>query len=167
MGKTSIDHFEPDRLHRITKALAVLGFIDRVLRCPDHLNTELLQHPVTHQIQGTVQASLAPHRGQQYIRALFFNNQRDSFPGDRFNIGGIRELGIGHDRGGIGIHQNDPVALFAKRLAGLHTGVVKFARLPDYDRARANHQHRGDVSSLRHVGCLWLLPSGQQTDQKG
>ena len=167
MGKISPDHFESDRLHRIAKSLAVLGFVNRILRCANHLNAELFQYTVAHQVQGTVQAGLAAHGGQQRIRTFFFDNQRNRLPSNRFDIGCIGKLRIGHDGGRIGIHQNDPVALLAQRLAGLNPGIIKLAGLSDYDRTGADHQNRGDISSLGHDLCFLLFPSGQRTDQRG
>jgi hypothetical protein len=59
---------------------------------------------------------------------------------------------VGHDRCRIRVHEDDPVALFAQRLARLRAGVVELARLPDDDRASADDENRLDVGSFRHDG---------------
>ena len=69
---------------------------------------------------------------------------------DRFQVGGIRELGIGHDGRRVRIDQNDPVALFPQHPAGLGAGVVEFGGLADDDRSRADHHDRADVCAPRH-----------------
>src|SRR6185437_2594703 len=62
------------------------------------------------------------------------------------------EIGIGHDRRRIGIHQNDAVALVLQRLAGLRAGIIELTGLADDDRASANDQDRFDVCSFGHSG---------------
>ena len=140
MGEVSCDDIKTNCLHGIPKPLAVLGFVDCILGRPDHLDTEFLQHAVAHQVQRAVQRRLTPHCGQQHVGTLFFNNECNRLPGNRLNIGGIRELGVSHDRCRIGVHQNDPIALLPKRLTGLYSRVVEFTGLPNDNRARANHQ---------------------------
>ena len=141
MGEVTCNDIKTNRLHGIPEPLAILSFVDCILGCPDHLNTEFLQHPVTHQVQRAVQSRLTAHRGQQYVGTLFFDNERNRLPGNRLNVGGICELGISHDRCGIGVHQNDPITLLPKGLTGLHSRVVEFTGLPNDNRARADHQH--------------------------
>ena len=70
---------------------------------------------------------------------------------DRLDIGPVRELGIGHDRGRVRVDQDDAITLFAQGLAGLGARVIKLARLPDNNRAGANDQDGIDVSALRHT----------------
>ena len=88
-------------------------------------------------------------------------------PVDRLDVGGIGHLRVGHDGGRIGVHQNDPVALLAQRLAGLCAGIVELAGLTDDDRAGADDQDAFDVSTLwhdshavsereAHTLCRWL-----------
>ena len=70
--------------------------------------------------------------------------------GDRLDVGGVRHLGVSHDGGGIGVHQDDPEALFPQRLAGLGARVVELARLADDDRPGPDDENRVDVRPLRH-----------------
>src|SRR4029079_5629671 len=74
----------------------------------------------------------------------------DDLRRDRLDISGVGEIGIGHDRRRVRVHQDDPVALFLEPLAGLRAGIVELTGLADDDRARADDQDRFDVGSLRH-----------------
>ena len=73
----------------------------------------------------------------------------DDFRRDRLDVGAVRELRVGHDRGRIRVDQHDLVAFFLQRLAGLHAGVVEFAALPDDDGAGADDENFVDAR------CLW------------
>src|SRR3546814_15131202 len=48
------------------------------------------------------------------------------------------------------VDQDHPVALLAQRLAGLRSGIVELAGLPDDDRACADNEDGPDVGALRH-----------------
>ena len=69
---------------------------------------------------------------------------------DRLDVDGIGELRVGHDGGRVGVHQDDPVAFLAQRLAGLRAGIVELARLADDDRAGADDEDAVDVGALGH-----------------
>src|SRR5258708_13677871 len=58
----------------------------------------------------------------------------------RSDVDGVRHLRVGHDGRGVGIDENDAIALFAQRLAGLGAGIVELARLADDDRSRSDDQ---------------------------
>ena len=75
---------------------------------------------------------------------------RQGPPGHRLDVGGIGHLRVGHDGGRIGVHQDDPVALFPQGLAGLGAGVVELTGLADDDRTRADDQDAVDVGSFGH-----------------
>src|SRR5690606_6904254 len=66
------------------------------------------------------------------------------------DVGGVRELGVGHDRGRVGVGQDHPVALLLEDLAGLGARVVELAGLADDDRAGADEEDRVEVVSTRH-----------------
>ena len=65
----------------------------------------------------------------------------------RSHIGSGR---IGHDGGGVAVDQNNPVALLAQRLAGLHAGVVELAGLANNNRASADDEDGLNVCAFRH-----------------
>ena len=85
--------------------------------------------------EGGVEAGLAAHGGEERVGAFLLDDLGDDLRGDRLDVGGVRELRIGHDRRGIGVHQDDPVPLLAQRLARLSAGVIELARLSNDDGA--------------------------------
>lgn len=102
------------------------------------------------QIHGQIQRCLTAHCRKDGIRLFLLDDGGDVFRCDGFDVGSVRQIRIRHDGGGIGIHQDDPVALFLQCPRGLSTGIVEFARLPDDDGSGADDQNRFYVSSLWH-----------------
>jgi len=47
---------------------------------------------------------------------------------------------VRHDRGGVGIDENDFVAFFAEALAGLRARVVELGGLSNDDRSAPDHE---------------------------
>ena len=114
----------------------------------------LLQDAAPPQFHGGVQAGLAAERRQQRVGFFLLDDFLDHFGRDRFDVGGVGELGIGHDGRRIGVDQHHLKAFLAQRLAGLGPRIVKLARLADDDRAAADNQNLVDVGSFGHgVGC--------------
>jgi hypothetical protein len=145
-------HRQPDLDHRLTEQFAILGQLDRLARGADQLDAKAFQDTMVGQIEGTVQRRLSAHGRQQGIRPLFFDDPRHRAPIDRLDVGGIGHVRIGHDRGGVGVHQHDAETLLAQRLARLRAGVVELAGLADHDRAGADDQDRMQIAALRHGG---------------
>jgi len=83
--------------------------------------------------------------------AFLLDDFCDDFGRDRFDVSAIGEFRIGHDRGRIGIHEHDLVALLAQRLASLHAGIIELAPLPDDDGAGADDEDLVDVGATRHA----------------
>src|SRR6266567_2009447 len=81
----------------------------------------------------------------------------------RLDIGGVGQFRIGHDRGRIGVDQDDAKTLFLQRLAGLGAGIVELARLADDDGAGPDDQDRLDVGASWHVS--WI-PFGERLARK-
>src|SRR5205807_9301960 len=69
-------------------------------------------------------------------------------------------LRVGHDGGRVGVHENDAVALFLERLAGLGAGIIELARLADEDRSGADDEDGVDVSALGHLADGYLPEVG-------
>ena len=119
-----------------------------------------LEHARAEQFHGRVQAGLATECGKQHelaVSADFFQLRQfadDNFlhclGRDRLNVGAIGKFRVGHDRGGVGIHQHHAVAFFLKRLASLRSRIIKLTRLPNNNRASADNQNRMNVVSSRH-----------------
>ena len=69
---------------------------------------------------------------------------------ERLDVGGVGEVGVGHDRGRVRVGQDDPVALLAQHPAGLGARVVELAGLADHDRAGADE--RGSTAMSCAIG---------------
>jgi hypothetical protein len=103
---------------------------------------------------------LTPEGGQQHQLALraealhFPDFTRDDFlhalGRDRLDVSPVGKLRVGHDRGRIGIHQDDAIALLFQRLAGLRARVIELASLANDDRPGANDQNGMNVGAFRH-----------------
>ncbi len=155
VGEPRARRFQPDLGHGLAEQLAVLGLVDRVGRGADHLDIEFVERALPAQRQGAVQRSLSAHGRQQRKAArndvaLLLDDLADDLGRDRLDIGRIRQLRIGHDRGRIGVDQDDPVALLLQRLHRLRAGIIELAGLADHDGTGADDQDGGDVGSFGH-----------------
>ena len=146
---------QADLGHRLAEFLAVLGLVDRLRRGADHLDVVLLQRAHLLQRERAIERGLAAHGRQQgeaalHGVALLGDDLRHHFRRDRLDIGAVGEIGIGHDRRRVRVHQHDAVALGLQRLQRLRAGIVELARLPDDDRPGADNQDGRDVGPFRH-----------------
>ncbi len=144
-------HREADLDHRLLELLAVLCGGDRLGVGADHLGLagHTDQAPLV-QLHGHVEAGLAAECRKHGIGLLAVDDRRQHLPGERLDVRGIGEVGVGHDRGRVRVGEDHPIALFAQHAAGLRAGVVELARLSDHDRAGADDQDRLDVVSAGH-----------------
>ena len=146
----ALGHLEADLDHRFLELLAIFGLVDDVGSCADHLDAELCEDAVLVQVHRGVEAGLAAERRQQGVGAFLLDDLGDDFPGDRLDVGAVGRLRVGHDGGGIGVDEDDGVALFAQGLARLGAGVIELARLPDDDGTRADEEDFLEIGTLRH-----------------
>ncbi len=83
---------------------------------------------------------------------LLGDNLGHNFGHNWFNIGRVGKFRIRHDRGRIGIDEDDAIALFFQRLDRLRARIIELAGLADDDRPRADDEDRGDVGAFGHSG---------------
>ena len=153
-GDPGFRAFQADLVHRLPEELAVLGLFNGLAVRPDELDAEFVQHAALRRLQRRVQRRLAAHGRKESARLLSSDDLRDDLGRDRLDVGRVRHFRIGHDRGGIGVQQNDPVALVLEGLACLCARVVEFAGLADHDRARADDHDRAQIGPLGHSSVL-------------
>ena len=132
--------FDADRGHGVAEFQPILGAVDDVGAGADQFDVVARQHAGLRELHGGVERGLAAHGRQQCVGLLAGDDAFDDLRRDRLDVGGVGETGIGHDGGGIGVHQHDAIALGLQRLAGLRAGVVELAGLADDDRAGADDQ---------------------------
>ena len=147
--------------HRVFELQAVFGFVDGFGRGANQFDFVFIEHPVVPQVQGAVERGLSTHGGQYRIGALFGNDLFNGLPSDRLNVGDVGRGGVGHDRRGIAVDQDDFVALFAQCLAGLYARIIEFAGLANDDGASPDDQNTFEVGTLRHqcVSIAWMKRS--------
>ena len=143
-------YVDADGLHRLAELQAVFGHHDGVDRGPDQRYPELLEHPVGIELHRQVQRGLAPDRRQQRIGTFPGDYRAHHFPGQRLDVGPIRDLRVRHDGRGVRVDQDHLDALGPERLARLGARIVELARLADHDRAGADDEHAFDVSTAGH-----------------
>ena len=151
IGDGGLGVLDPQPVHGLAKEFAVLGHFDGRALGADQLDTELVQHAHVVQRQRGVEPRLPAHGGQQSVGTLFLDDLGDHLGRDRLDIGGIGQGRVGHDGGGVGVDQDDPVAFLLQRLAGLGAGIVELAGLADDDGARADNHDGLNIGSFRHV----------------
>src|SRR5690606_17113073 len=141
--------FQADVLHGRIKAAAVFRLVDGIFVGADELYSELFQNAIAVQLQSTVKRRLATHSGQDRIGALLGDDVAHRLPGDGLDVGGVRHGRVGHYGCRVGVHENDPVALFPQSLTRLRPGIVELTRLADNNGAGPN-----DKDGL-NIGSFW------------
>jgi hypothetical protein len=155
--------FKTDGVHGHAEALAVFRLVDDIGLGADHLHIEQLQHAALVELQRAIQRGLSAHGGQKGVGAFLLDHLGDHFRRDRLDIGGVGQIGVGHDRGRVGVHQDHPVALFLERFHRLNARIVKLAGLADHDGAGADDQDGLDVCALGHGRPLKVLHARAKT----
>ena len=151
VGRARAETVEPDAEHRLLEDLAILRRCDRFGVGADHLG--LAGHTdqaALEEFHGDVEAGLAAERGEHRIGLFPVDDGRDDLPGERLDVRGVGEVGVGHDGGRVRVGEDDPVALLAQHPARLGAGIVELAGLADHDRAGADDQDGMDVGALGH-----------------
>ena len=149
VGDAALRDGEADAPHRFGELAAIFGHRDRARVGADELNAVLLEYAVLVELHRDVERGLSAHRREQRVRPFLFDHELDVLRRDRLDVGAVGELGIGHDRRRIGVHENDLVALFLQRLGGLGSGVVELCALADDDRAGADEEDSMEVVTSR------------------
>ena len=144
--------FEADPVHRLTEEAAVLSHLDGVGARPDQLHTIFLKDAVLVEVERAVQRGLAAHCGQDRVGFLALDDLFDEVGRDRFDIGRIRHVRVGHDCGGVRVHQDDPVAFILEGLDRLDTGIVELASLTDNDGASTYNEDGFQIGAFWHLG---------------
>ena len=119
-----------------------------------------LEHARAEEFHGRVEARLAAERGKQHelaIGAEFFqllqfahDNFLHRLGCDRLDVSAVGKLRVGHDGGGIGIHQHHAIALFLECLTRLCARIVKLASLPNDNRTGPDDEYRMNVVPSWH-----------------
>ena len=96
----------------VLEPLTVLAALDRFEIGADQFDAVAVQDAVLIQRDGRVQRGLPAEGGQQGVDlvaalGLLGDDLLDERRGDRLDVGVVGELGVGHDRGRVGVHEAD------------------------------------------------------------
>ena len=150
VGESRRGNCQADLGHGGLELLAILGGGDGFGVGPDELDTETLKDAPLDTGHGQVERGLAAEGRQHCVRPFTFDDGGHDIGRERLDVGAIGHLGVGHDRGRVGVDEDDAVALAPKHPARLRPRVVELAGLADHDRPRSDHQDRLDVISSGH-----------------
>ncbi len=157
-----------DREHRFLEARAVLGEDDRLDRGAEDFDAVLFEDAGVFEFDREVEAGLTAERREQRVGPFAFDNRFERGACQRFQVDGVGDLGVGHDRRGVRVDEDDAVAFFSEGTARLDAGIVKLGGLPDDDGARADDEDaaathrrcsfggkRGRALSAGALGVIW------------
>ena len=131
---------EADVEHQLLEDLAVFAAFDRGFLRADQFDAVFGEDAGAGELERKVEGGLAAERREQRIGLLLGDDAFHGFDREGFHVGDVRGLGVRHDRGRVRVHQDDAVAFFAQRLAGLGAGIIELAGLADDDRSRADDE---------------------------
>ena len=132
-------HAKSYPLHGSAKELSILSLVDRLEVGANQGHIVFLEYAGLSQIDREIESCLPTDRGKQRVGTLQRNDLLDRVHGHRLDIGSVRRLWVGHDRGGIRVDENDSIALLPKRLTRLRARIIELTGLSDYDRTRTDH----------------------------
>ena len=152
-------------LHHALECFTVLTEVNRLNVRADQLNIVLGEHAALIQGDRRVQRGLTTQGRQDCVRLFLLDNLLNHLGGDGFNVGGVRELGVGHDGCRVRVHEDDAHALLLQHAQCLSAGVVKFRCLTDDDGAGTDDEDAIKVSTTRHLCFLCSLGCDHQVDE--
>ena len=141
---------EADFQHQLLELLAIFAALDGVFLRADQFHAVLGEDAGAGELEGKVQRGLTSERREEGVGLLLGDDAFHGFDRERFHVGDVRGLRIGHDRGRIGVHQDDAVTFLAEGLARLGAGIIELTGLADDDRTRADDEDGTDIGPLRH-----------------
>ena len=99
-----------DPLHGLLEEEAVLAELHRAYGRAERLDPVLFEDAGLVEGDREVESRLTADGREERVRPLLRDDGRDGVAIERFDVRGVRELGIRHDRRRIRVHENDPIA---------------------------------------------------------
>ncbi len=119
VGKAASRHLKPYLFHRRLELFPVLGLFYRLIISADKFNVVFFQDPSLCDNGGEVEPCLAAERREHCVGPFNPDDLFQHLRGKRFYIYPVCHVRVGHDRGGIAVHEDDPVSFLTECLAGL------------------------------------------------
>ncbi len=143
-------NFEADTAADVFEEQAVFRDFDRVQRRAEKLDIIFCENARFGELDGEVQRGLAADGRKHGVWPFDRDDGFKIFLRERLDVSAVGDFGVGHDRRGIRIDEDDFEAFGAQRFARLRAGVIEFAGLADDDRAGADNQNFLDVVASWH-----------------
>ena len=129
----------------VPEELTVFGAPDHVEPGADQLDAQVGEHARLRQLERKVERGLAAERRQEGVGPLALQHAGHAVEVERLDVGAVGEPGVGHDRRRVRVDDDRAEAVLPQHLQRLAARVVELARLPDHDRAGADHADRREV----------------------
>ena len=140
-----------NRLAKLLEELAILGARNALTACAKQFYITFAQYTLLFQLHSKVEACLPTNAGNNGIGALVAQDLGYVFQRQGLHIDLVRNGGVGHDGGRVGVDENDLVALLLECKTRLRACIVKLGGLSDNDRARTDDQNLFQICSLCHT----------------
>ena len=139
-----------DALTELFEKVAIFRLLDGRALGAEKLRTAFRQYPFLLELHGDIEPCLSADAREDGVGTLVANDLGEVLQGQRLHIHFVRDGLVGHDGGGVGIHEHDLVAFLFERETRLRACVVEFRRLSDDDGTRTDHEDLMNIRSLRH-----------------
>ena len=101
VSQRALGEVHADLEHGLLEVFPVLGLFNGVVISPEHLDVVLFQYTGLYGLHRGIKARLPAERRQQRVGPFLLDDLPEYFRGDRFYIGDVGCIGIGHYRGGV------------------------------------------------------------------
>ena len=153
VGDLGGDNGLADGFAELLEQFPILGLFNGLYAGAQQLDFTLLQNALLCQLNGQIQTGLAADAGDNGIRPLIPADAGQVFQGQGLHVYLVGNGGVRHNGCGVGVCQNDFVALFPQGEAGLGACVIKFRGLTDDNGAGADDQNLVNIRPFRHGVC--------------
>src|SRR5262245_23862301 len=143
-------HDETNFLHDLLEQVAIFCLLDGLQFGTNQLDPVALQYARFGQSHCQVEGRLTAHRRQEGLRPFTANDFLHYVWGEWLQVCPVSQIRIGHDGGGIAVHQHDAVALFLESFTGLGTGIIKLTGLANDNRTGANEEDFLKILTFGH-----------------
>ena len=110
VGELALRHVDAELRHGRLEGLAVLATLDGVDVDADDLDAVAFEHAVARELRAQVQARLAAEVGQEGVGPLLLDDLGHPRRIERLDVGDVGHARVGHDRGRVGVGEDDLVA---------------------------------------------------------
>ena len=137
-------------VHELLEQVTVLRLLNGGELGAQQFDAQLVEDPGLGQFGGQVEAGLTAQGGDDGVGTFPAQDRGDEFQGDRFDVDLVGDVAVGHDRGWVGVDEDDLVPLLLEGQTGLGAGVVELGGLTDDDRTGSDDEDAMQVGAAGH-----------------